>query len=153
MPASASYPTIGGVLDPTRDLSLTNSIETSGSIKSWGSAATAGVGYGAGAGGTVTQATSKSTGVTLNRMTGAITMNNASLNDATTVGFVVTNSCVAAADAIVLNIKSGATANGYIATVGSVSAGSFRVELRNVSGGALGEALVLAFAVIKGATT
>ena len=40
--------------------------------------ATTGIGYATGAGGTVTQATSKSTAVILNKLTGAITMNAAS---------------------------------------------------------------------------
>lgn len=153
MPASASYPSIGGVFDPSREISMTNLIETSGAIRSYGRVATAGIGYSAGAGGIVTQATNKSTGVTLNRMSGAITMNGAALNDATTVGFVVTNSCVGAADTISLNIKSDATANAYIATVGAVSAGSFRIEVRNVSGGGLSEAIILSFNVIKGSIT
>ena len=40
---------------------------------------TSGIGYAAGAGGTVTQATNKSTTVVLNKTTGQITMNAASL--------------------------------------------------------------------------
>jgi hypothetical protein len=111
---------------------------------------TAGVGYGTGAGGTVTQSTNKSTGVTLNKVTGTVTMNNAALAAATTVGFVLTNSAIAATDLVIVNIKSGATANSYSVTVGAVSAGSCRIEVRNVSAGELSEALVLSFAVIKG---
>jgi len=44
------------------------------------SAGTAGIGYATGAGGTVTQATNKSTGVTLSKTCGVITMNAAQLN-------------------------------------------------------------------------
>ena len=152
MAAAATNPNMGGAFDPTREISQANLIESSKAVKSYGSSA-AGVGYGAGAGGIVTQATNKSTGVTLNRYSGAITMNGAALNDATTVGFVVTNSCVEAGDAVILNIKSDATVNSYIATVGAVSAGSFRVEVRNISGGGLSEAIVLTFVVVKGVIT
>jgi hypothetical protein len=55
-----------------------------------------GVGYATGAGGTVTQATTKSTGVTLNKITGQITMNNASLAAGTLVSFTLTDSTIAA---------------------------------------------------------
>ena len=112
---------------------------------------TGSLGYGTGGGGAVTQATSKSTGVTLNKATGAITMNAASLASATTVGFTLTNSVIAANDVVVVSIKSGATASSYTVQVGAVAAGSCVIELRNYTGGALAEAVVLQFAVIKGA--
>lgn len=108
-------------------------------------------GYTAGDGGAVTQATSKSTGVTLNKATGAITMNNAALAAAAEVGFTVTNSEVGANDIPVVAIKSGATADSYTVTVDAVAAGSFRISVGNTSAGSLSEALVLNFAVIKGA--
>lgn len=108
-------------------------------------------GYATGAGGTVTQATSKATLVTLNKPTGQITMDSASLAATTTVSFVVSNTLVAAADSIVLNLNFNNT--NYQAWVYRVLAGSFEVALRNISGGALAEAVVLNFAVIKGATS
>ena len=49
-------------------------------------------------GGTVTQATNKSTGVTLNTESGQITMNNAQLDAGTEVTFTVTNDKIAAED-------------------------------------------------------
>ena len=110
-----------------------------------------GIGYDAGAGGAVTQATSKATGVTLNKLTGAVTMHAASLAGATSVGFTLTNSYIAAPDLVVVNIKSGATASSYATEVEAVAAGSCRIVLRNYTGGALAEAVVLSFAVIKGA--
>jgi len=110
-----------------------------------------GVGYATGAGCSVTQATSKSTGVTCNGMTGAVTMNNASLGATTSVAFTVTNSSIAANDVIIVNLKSGNTANSYTAMMDAVAAGSFSISLRNYTAGALGEAVVISFAVIKGA--
>jgi hypothetical protein len=54
---------------------------------------------------------------------------------------------------VVVNIKSGATADSYLVTVDAVGSGSFRVSLRNYTGGGLAEAVVLNFAVIKGVTS
>lgn len=132
-------------------ISADSSTLASGSLKS--NHATGGVGYATGAGGTVTQATSKSTGVTLNTVCGQITMNGAALAASTTVGFTLTNSAIAAADAVFVWIKSGATTNSYVTQTGAVSAGSCRIEVRNTSGGSLSEALVLGFMVFKGVTS
>ena len=102
-----------------------------------------------GAGGAVTQATSKSTGVTLNKVCGAITMNNAALGNNNSVSFTLTNSAIAATDVVAVSIKSGATAGGYLLLVDAVAAGSCQISLRNHSGGSLSEAVVISFAVIK----
>lgn len=114
---------------------------------------TAGVGYATGAGCSVTQATSKSTGVTCNGMSGAVTMNNASLAATTSVAFTVTNSSVLANDVIIVNLKSGNTANSYTVMADAVTAGSFNISLRNYTAGALAEAVVVSFTVIRGATS
>lgn len=106
-------------------------------------------GYGAGVGGAVTQLTSKATGVTLSKICGQITMNNAALAAATTVSFTVTNTTVAATDTIIANIASGGTVGSYTLTVAAVAAGSFQLSLRNESAGSLSEAVVINFAVIK----
>lgn len=113
------------------------------------SSATAGHGYATGAGGTVTQATSKSTGVTLNKVCGQITMNAAALAVSTSVGFTLTNSAIAATDVVVVNVASAATADSYQATVDAVAAGSCRLSLRNISAASKSEAVVLNFAVCK----
>ena len=111
-------------------------------------------GYATGTGGTVTQATNKSTGVTLNKLSGQITMNGAQLNRNTGVSFTLTNSFIAATDVVVLNIASGATANAYLLTVDAIAAGSCRVHLHNIlSGSDLSEAVVLNFVVIKGVSS
>lgn len=111
---------------------------------------TGGVGYGTGAGSTVAQATDKTTGVTLNNVTGTITLTSAALASSTAVGFTFTNSTIAATDLVLVNIKSGATANSYSVNVDAVAAGSCHVALRNYSSGSLSEAVVLSYAVIKG---
>ena len=100
-------------------------------------------------GGSVTQATSKSTGVELNRPSGQITMHNASLAATTSVSFTLTNSVIDADDHVSVAIASGATANSYTICVDAIAAGSCRVHLRNLTAGALAEALVLSFVVVK----
>lgn len=114
------------------------------------SSSTSGVGYNTGAGGAVTQATNKSTGVTLNKVCGAITMNNATLNAGVEVAFTLTNSTIAATDVVVVSIKSGGTSASYATSVTATAAGSCEITLSNLSGSNLGEALVLNFVVIKG---
>jgi hypothetical protein len=110
------------------------------------SSGTAGVGYATGAGGTVTQASSRTTGVTLNKTTGAITLVSAA-GSATAATFTVTNSTVAATDIIILNQKSGTDL--YDLKVTAVAAGSFNITF-NTTGGTTTEQPVFSFAVIKG---
>ena len=105
-------------------------------------------GYATGAGGGVLQATSKATGVTLNKSCGQITMNAANLAADTTVSFTMTNSTVEAGDVIVFNHISGGTLGSYTVNA-SCAAGSAVIYLRNITAGALAEAVVLRFAVIK----
>ena len=107
------------------------------------------IGYGTGAQGTVTQATSKSTGVTLNKSAGQITMNNAALAAATNVTFTLTNSTLSAKDVLILNVSGAATSGAYNCWVSSMAAGSATVTLRNITAAtSLSEAVVLNFAII-----
>lgn len=111
--------------------------------------ATSEIGYSAAAQGTVTQATSKSTAVTLNKSAGQITMNNASLATSTNATFTLNNSTISANDAVILTISGGQTTPGsYNVFANSLAAGSVSITLRNISGGTLSEAIVINFAVI-----
>ena len=103
------------------------------------------VGYATGAGGTVTQGTSRTTGVTLSKRSGAITLFTAAGTSAYT-SFTVTNTLVSATDTIIVNQKSGT--NTYLAFVTAVADGSFRITFSAVSGTA-SDAPVFNFAVIK----
>ena len=105
------------------------------------------IGYAAVAQGAVTQATSKSTGVTLNTSAGQITMNAASLAATTNVTFTLTNSTLSAKDVMILNVTNGTSAS-YNAFVSSMAAGSATITLRNISANPLAEAVVLNFAII-----
>jgi len=107
------------------------------------------IGYTAAAQGTVTQATSKSTAVTLNKAAGVITMNNASLATATNATFTLNNSFISANDTIILTIASGqATAGSYNVFANALAAGTVSITLRNISGGTLSEAIVINFAIL-----
>jgi hypothetical protein len=105
-------------------------------------------GYTAAAQGTVTQATSKSTAVTLDKPAGRITMNNAALLGNTAVSFTLTNSLISANDVIILNVSGGATAEAYTTYVSSMTAGSASLTLRNLTAGSLSEAVILNYAII-----
>lgn len=127
------------------DLSLAQTL-TNKNVTS--SSPTAGIGYATGAGGTVTQATSKSTGVTLNTVTGIITMNAASLAADTSVSFTLTNSAIAATDAVVVLHESAGTLGAY-SFASTAAAGSATIGVHNNTPGALAEAIVIRFVVIK----
>jgi hypothetical protein len=110
------------------------------------------LGYLTGSGGAVAQLTSKSTGVTLNKTNGQITMNNASLSGGDVAFFTLTNSKIEAGDVLVLNHIGGGTLGTYAMNARAAS-GSASISLSNLTNGALAEAVVIAFAVIKAATS
>jgi hypothetical protein len=154
--ASASGNVIGGNITTVGQVTATGNVTggniiTAGTVRSSGS--TSGVGYATGAGGTVTQLTSKSTGVTLNNITGQITTHNATLNGDTSVTFELTNSAVANTDVMVINHVSGGTIGKYTFNA-ACNTGAANVTIHNVTSGggsAEGAALVLRYVVIKGA--
>jgi hypothetical protein len=110
-----------------------------------------GIGYAAGAGGTATQATSKSTAVgPLNKACGAITMNNAALAASAVVSFTLTNSVIAVDDYLDVWVKSGNASSGtYRCWSEGNASGARTICVQNISGGSLSEALVLGFGVNK----
>lgn len=108
------------------------------------------LGYAAGAQGTVTQTTSKSTGVTLNKSAGRVTLNNEALASNTAASFTLTNSLISANDVIILNVSGGGTAGAYTTYVSSMTTGSAVITLRNMSAGSLSEAVIINYAIIHG---
>jgi hypothetical protein len=107
-----------------------------------------GLGYGTGSGGTQTQTGSRTTGVTLNKTNGSITLVSAA-GTATWQSFTVTNSTVAATDTVIVSQRSGADL--YQIFVTNVAAGSFRISFAT-TGGTTTEQPVFNFAVIKAVT-
>lgn len=114
---------------------------------------TGGIGYHIGAGGTITQITSKATGVTLDKVCGAITMDAASLGSLTSVTFTLTNSAIASTDVIHVIHSSTGTNLAYRIDVSNVTNGTCDITVTNLTGGALGEAIVLTYVVIKAVTS
>lgn len=119
-------------------------VDTSGNLL----VISAGLGYGTGSGGAVTQAISRTTGVTLNKTNGAITLVSAA-GTTTWQTFTVTNSTVDATDTIIVNQKSGTDL--YMIHVTNVAAGSFKITFAT-TGGTTTEQPVFNFAVIKAVT-
>jgi hypothetical protein len=108
------------------------------------------IGYTAAAQGTVTQASSKSTAVTLNKPAGRITMNGAALAGNAAVTFNLNNSLISANDILVLNVSSGSVADAttYTTYTSSLGAGVAAITLRNLTGTSQSEAVVINFAII-----
>lgn len=93
--------------------------------------ATSGIGYSTGAGGTVTQATDRTTAVTLNRTSGSIVTNNTSLAALASASFTVNNSTVLVNDVVVVSIRSGQTNIKTTVRVTAVTTGTFQITVDN----------------------
>ena len=114
---------------------------------------TTGLGFYTGAGGTVTQLTTKATAFTLDKMCGQITTAADGLAHSTTVSATWTNSKIAATDVVIINHKSGGTIGAYVFNV-SCGAGTATLYItNNQTSGTLSDAIVLSFVVIKGVTS
>jgi len=116
--------------------------------------ATQEIGYSTAAQGAVTQLTDKSTGVTLNKSAGRITMNNAALGGGAVASFTLNNSLISANDTIIVCISStttGSTAGAYTTYVSNLTTGSALITLRNLTAStSYSEAVIINFAVIHG---
>lgn len=126
------------ILDTTGNLLLTSG--------------TGALGYGVG--GIVTQLTSKSTAVTLNKPTGRITMNNEALGDGMTISFVLSNNLMGASDTLTLSIPNLIPNDifNYIVTYNLYPGGAI-IFVTNVSGNILSEAISINFNLHKGASS
>lgn len=111
------------------------------------------IGYGVGAGGTVTQATSKSTAVTLNKPSGQITMHNESLAAGATATFTLSNTTIQLGDVVsVAVIATGAISARYRVRAGTGTNGAV-IYLENTSGSAQADSVQIFFNVHKGSTS
>jgi hypothetical protein len=117
--------------------------------------ATQEIGYAPAAQGVVTQLTDKSTGVTLNKSAGRITMNNAALAGGAVASFTLTNSLISANDTIIVCVSSnttGSAAGAYTTYISYLATGSALISLRNLSATSYSEAVIINFAIIHGAS-
>jgi hypothetical protein len=131
--------------------SYSNNETTKSQIKTLGNCYSTGgqVGYGTGAGSTVTQASSRTTGVTSNGQCGQITLVSAA-GSTTAASFTVTCGAVlAATDAVIVWQVSGT--DKYDLSVTAVAAGSFQITSRTYSGTTT-EQPVFGYMVFKGVT-
>ena len=139
----------GGVISTTTtNQNLTLSPNGTGEI-----VATSPFGYGgSGTGGTITQATSRTTGVTLDKLSGQITLFAATaISGHASNEFTLTNSFIDATDVVHVCFASGLTGASYGVTVTAVSAGSCKITVSNFSNSATpSDTPVLNFVVIKG---
>jgi hypothetical protein len=114
------------------------------------------LGYSTAAQGTVTQLTDKSTGVTLNKSAGRITMSNAALAAGTAVSFILTNSTISTNDTIIVCVSSNTTGSAlgaYTTYVSYLAAGSALITLRNLTAAtSYSEAVIINFSIIHGAS-
>ena len=100
--------------------------------------------------GSVTQATSITTGVTLNTKRGAITTVDPALAAAGEAEFIVTNSECHSGNVVVVSVASGPSDNEHvIALITTVAEGSFNILLTNLAAAAQADgAMILNFVII-----
>lgn len=112
---------------------------------------TGALGYGTGAGGIVTQLTSKDTGVTLNKPSGRITMHTAALAAGASASFSLFNNLMTGNDLVLLGLSGGySNSHNYRLEARQISTSGVVIRVTNISASSLSEALVINFAVIKG---
>jgi hypothetical protein len=97
----------------------------------------------------VTQATSKATGVTTTTPVSIITLNAASLGATTTAQFTLTNALIKSGDQILVSHSSAGTAGAYNVWANTVANGSCAIQVRNITAGALLEAIVLTVSILS----
>lgn len=133
---------------PLGDGHFAEDITSDGSIKS--SSPSQGIGYATGAGGTVTQTTSKSTAVTLNAMCGTITLMGDAIVNNFSISFTFNNTAIADGDTVIV-LHNSVGSLGLYGITATPSEGSALVTVRNLRQGlgSLAEAIVLRFVVIK----
>ena len=139
-----------GTPTPAVKLDVVGAIASTGAITSAAQVAssspTAGVGYSTGAGGTVTQLTSRTTPVTINKICGNIVLFTAA-GVATYTSFVVNNTTVGINDTIIVTTVGGS--NNYFAYANKiVDATSFQIHFISTSGTA-SDTPTINFSIIK----
>ena len=150
-----------GAVTKTLSANVTANVSTFPSVSATGNIVATGnvvlndggtLGYVAGAGGTVSQSGNKSGNVTLNKPSGEITMQNTNLAADTTVDFYLTNSTITPTDLLIINQTSTANAGGYVFNA-ICNTGNAHIFVRNIMAATAGDAVVLRYAVVRGATT
>lgn len=118
-------------------------------VQDLGTGNTTTAGYGIISGGTATQATNKTTAVTINKPSGVITTNNAALGAGARATFTVNCSRMKATDTVTLVAGNG----NYSAVANNPANGSFTITLKNETAGSLSDAVAINFAIFKGSNS
>lgn len=121
------------------DLSVAKGLKVSG---------VEGLGYNYG--GAVTQATSRNTGVTLDTPSGTITLFSRAITAGTLNKFTLTNSCIAATDVVMVGVQEPGSGT-FSAFVNRTAAGACDIVVQNLTTVAAAQAVLINFAIIKGA--
>lgn len=111
-----------------------------------------GFGMEKGSGGSVTQITSATTGVTLNHRAGNITTVAENISAEGSVKFTVTNDTVGANDVVLVTLASGSNGGNTSVNVVAVAEGSFDIRISNnnaAAGTAETGTLVINFVVVR----
>jgi hypothetical protein len=135
----------GNALD-SMNISSSGTVNVAGNLY-----AGSGIGYATGSGGIVTQSTNRTTGVTLNKPSGQITLFSQAMANTTSNTFVFTNSTISANDFIMFNHWSGGTIGNYTINC-NTGIGIANVTIRSANT-VLAEAPVLQYIIIKGAAS
>ncbi len=144
--------------------SITGTTEHSGAIIVTGGnmlvvGASSALGYGDGAGGTVTQSVggAKSLSVSLNRATGKIIMSNSVMAASTITSMLFGNSVLGVTDLLMLqymgNGLAGTSKREYSLSASIVAPGAAAIQVKSLNNFADASSIFVGFAVIKGTIT
>jgi hypothetical protein len=125
-----------------------NNIVATGAVTS--NSKTAGIGYRLGAGNVATQLNSKTDPVTLDALTGEITTHNSTIAGSTIATFILNNTAIANTDVMIINQVSSGNIGDY-AFSPICNNGNAAITIRNISNQNRSDAIVMRFAVIRGA--
>lgn len=112
------------------------------------------IGYGKGAGNSVTQTGNKDSSVTINQPSGRIKTSNQSIAAGDIATFVLNNSSITDSDVLVANVRFSPSNNGrhYSVNVTNIENGSCQINIKNNQNVALAESIEINFCVISGST-
>ena len=131
-------------------IDLYGDVTVSGKLKSNSAASPGGgVGYDTGAGGTVTQLSTKANPVALDAYSGKITMNGAALANSAAAQFNFNNACIKATDILLVSHVGGGNLGDYD-LFSRCASGQGIIRVRNLSGASKSDAIQIQFIIISG---
>jgi hypothetical protein len=134
----------------TGQITASSNVVSNGGLVGCTGAGAAGIGYvdSSGAGGSTTQATSKTTAVTMNTLSGQILLAAGSIAANSAVQFTLNNSKIAADDILLVQHVVSGTLGAYNITA-TPATGSATITIRNLTTAALNEQFYIRFFLLK----